>query len=274
MDRDTLLREVEKVREVVYDYDARFSRPQMLENLRDLLKNAEKIGGAPATERDLLLMIGLIESKGGTPQDVTEALSRALKITAEPPLTEERLARTHVLLGDNFKDAGEYARAAEHYAASIGHMAKSREFTEDNRLGIGQDLGYVLNEAQKYQAALDNNIAVLSGGEKLHGTESPLLRSVITNIAQNLHALDRKAEAEPYLLRALALARADEREWNEQDLMFQLGVLAFELGDNEKARRFMQDRLAFVKRINREDLIEAATEDLEVLEDKIKTGRK
>lgn len=270
--REDLLARIEILRAMVYDPDARFSRSQTLSDLRVLAKDAEVRGDAPEALRSALLMIGLIESKGGDPKEVIAALSRALAITGTTPLPPERLARTHHMLADHLKDTKDFAGAATHFRHAIKFMTVAPVFTEDHRLGAGQDLGYVLHEAKRYQEALDNNLMVLAGGERVHGATSPLLRSVITNIAQNLHALNRKAEAEPYLLRALALARAEGKMWNEQDLLFQLGVLAFETGRNDEALRHMRERLRLVTSHKRKDLMLDATEDLKILEDKIRLG--
>jgi tetratricopeptide (TPR) repeat protein len=272
--REQLVSEVAKMRAIVYDANARFSRSAMLADLRRLLAAATQRTDSHDAERDLLLMIGLVESKGGEPKEVIAAFERALPIVAEPALSDERLARTHVMLADHLKDQKDYARAADHYRHGIAHMGKSAAFTEDQRLGIGQHMGYVLHEAGRYQDALDTNRTILAAGEKLHGATSPVLRTVVTNIAQNLHALGRKSEAEPYLQRALMLARAEGSVWNEQDLLFQHGVLAFELGDHAAARRHMLERLAVIKRAKRDDLVAGATEDLRILDEKITRGRK
>jgi tetratricopeptide (TPR) repeat protein len=271
--KEDLIARLEAMRAKVYDRNAQFSRSQALAELRILATDAEARGTLPDALRDILLMIGLVESKSGDPREVISALRRALAVPGTTPLPADRLARTHHMLAEHLKDARDHAAAAAHYREAAAHMMGQPAFTEDQRLGTLQDLGYVLHEAKRYQDALDNNLNVLAGGEHIHGADSPLLRSVITNIAQNLHALDRKPEAEPYLVRALALARAEGKVWNEQDLLFQLGVLAFETGRNGDARRHMTERIDVIKRNNRKDLLGDATEDLRALEDKIKTGR-
>jgi tetratricopeptide (TPR) repeat protein len=253
----------------IYDPSITFSRSQKLAELQMLVEYAKVRGNTVDAVRDSFLMIGLIESKGGETKDVVAACREAFAIKDASPLPDERSARAHHMCADHLKDLEEYEEAATHYRLGIQSMKLAPVFTEDQRLGSGQDLGYVLHEAGKYQEALENNLEVLSGGERLHGRENPLLRSLVTNIAQNLHSLERKTDAGPYLLRALAMARADKKVWHEQDLLFQLGVLAHELGDNEAARRHMKERIDVIKKHKRHELLADATEDLKILEDRI-----
>jgi tetratricopeptide (TPR) repeat protein len=264
---------VEALKAEIYDPDTIFSRSQKLAELRTLVEHAKSRADASDALRDSLLMIGLVESKGGETENVVKACREAFAVEGASPLPAERSARAHHMFADHLKDLGEYAEAAMHYRLGIESMKLAPVFTEDQRLGSGQDLGYVLHEAGKYQEALDNNIEVLSGGERLHGQDNPLLRSVVTNIAQNLHSLGRKSEAEPYLRRALAMARAAGEVWHEQDLLFQLGVLAYETGDNDAARRHMKERIDVIKKHDRSDLLDSATEDLKILEEKNSKGQ-
>lgn len=264
---------VAALRAEIYDPKALFSRSQKLTELRILVDYAKSRGNAADALRDSLLMIGLIESKGGEAKDVVAACREAFALTQASPLPHERNARAHHMCAEHLRDLGEYAEAATHYQMGIRSMKLDQAFTEDHRLGSGQDLGYVLHEAGRYQDALDNNVVVLSGGEKLHGQDNPLLRSVITNIAQNLHALGRKTEAEPYLKRALAMARAAGEVWHEQDLLFQLGVLAHELGDSTAARQHMNERIDVIKKHDRSDLLDDATDDLKILDEKVSKSR-
>jgi tetratricopeptide (TPR) repeat protein len=264
---------VEALKAEIYDPDTIFSRSQKLAELRTLVEHAKSRADASDALRDSLLMIGLVESKGGETENVVKACREAFAVEGASPLPAERSARAHHMFADHLKDLVEYAEAAMHYRLGIESMKLAPVFTEDQRLGSGQDLGYVLHEAGKYQEALDNNIEVLSGGERLHGQDNPLLRSVVTNIAQNLHSLGRKSEAEPYLRRALAMARAAGEVWHEQDLLFQLGVLAYETGDNDAARRHMKERIDVIKKHDRSDLLDSATEDLKILEEKNSKGQ-
>ncbi|MEQ1650183.1 MAG: tetratricopeptide repeat protein, partial [Hyphomicrobiaceae bacterium] len=182
---------------------------------------------------------------------VVAALQAALDIKTSPLLSAERLARSYHLLAEHLQIREDFSAAAENYRIAVRHMAETPAFNEDQRLGTEQELGLVLHEAGRFQEALDNNLRVLAGGERIHGAKNPLLRSLVTNIAQNLHALGRKLEAEPYLVRALAMARLEGKDWNEQDLLFQLGVLAFETDRNDDARRFMKERIAILKKTDR-----------------------
>jgi tetratricopeptide (TPR) repeat protein len=266
--------QVAKLKKLVYDPNSLFSASTIVAQLRDLEAVARIRGDRAADLRDCLLMIGNIEKKMGKDEDALEAYKRGLAIDAEPPLPAHRAAVDNWHLAELLSDAKEYPAAANHYREAARRAKGVDTITEDQRLGIRQQLGYVLHESKRYAEALEVNLALLPDGEQLHGNDSELLRGLITNIAQNLHALDRKSEADPYLVRAIALVKASGKIWNEQDLLFQRGVLAFELGRHDDARRLMRERLDLVVKNNRKDLIERAREDLTTLEDKIRRGVK
>jgi tetratricopeptide (TPR) repeat protein len=266
---DDLNARVAALKAEIYDPSVIFSRSAKLAELRMLVEDGKSRDNAKDAVRDSLLMIALVESKGGETKDVVAACREAFAIEGATPLPDERHARARHMCAEHLKDIGAFTEAATNYQLGIKSMKAAPVFTEDQRLGSGQDLGYVLHEAGDFQAALDNNLEVLAGGEKLHGRENPLLRSVVTNIAQNLHAMGRKPEAEPYLVRALAMARAEDELWYEQDLLFQLGVLAHETGNNDAARKHMQERIALLKSKDRPDLLEDAVADMQILDEKI-----
>ncbi|NOU05672.1 MAG: tetratricopeptide repeat protein, partial [Hyphomicrobiaceae bacterium] len=216
--KDELIARVKAMRAKVYDRNAVFSRSEIPAELHALTADA-KTRGIEDAQRDSLLMIGLVESKGGDAEDVVAALQAALDIKTSPLLSAERLARSYNLLAEHLQIREDFSAAAENYRIAVRHMAETPAFNEDQRLGTEQELGLVLHEAGRFQEELDNNLRVLAGGERIHGAKNPLLRSLVTNIAQNIHALGRKLEAEPYLVRALAMARLEGKDWNEQDLL-------------------------------------------------------
>jgi tetratricopeptide (TPR) repeat protein len=271
---DDLRRQVATLKALVYDPDARFSASVILAQLRDLATFASKRTDSTADLRDTHLMIGNIEKKVGSDLTARDAYQRGLSIDASPPLPPHRAAVDHWHLAELLADAKDYAASAKHYRHAMQHAAGVSTITEDQRLGIRQQLGFVLHESNRFSEALEINLALLPEGEALHGKDSDLLRGLITNIAQNLHALGRKDEADPYLARAIALAQAAGKVWNEQKLLFQRGVLAFERDRHDDARRFMRERIALVTQHNRKDLIASAREDLAILEDKIRRGVK
>jgi tetratricopeptide (TPR) repeat protein len=271
---DDLRRQVATLKVLVYDPAARFSASVILAQLRDLAMFAKARTDSAADLRDATLMIANIEKKVGKDTDARAAYEQGLTIDATPPLSAHRAAVDHWHLAELLSDAKEYPASAKHYRIATERAEGVPTLTEDQRLGIRQQLGFVLHEANRFSEALETNLPLLSDGEKLHGRDSDLLRGLITNIAQNLHALGRKAEAEPYLVRAIALAKASGKVWNEQNLLFQRGVLAFELGRSDDARRLMRERIDLVVKNNRKDLIESAREDFAILEDKIGRGVK
>ncbi len=266
--------QVARLKTLVYDPNARFSASVIVAQLRDLAAFATKQSNDTAERRDVYLMIGNIEKKAGKDQDSMDAYKRGLSMVVSPPLPGHRAAVDNWQFAELLSDAKDFTTSAKHYRLATQHAAGVATITEDQRLGIRQQLGYVLHEAKRYAEALEVNLPLLAEGERLHGSDSDNLRGLITNIAQNLHALGRKAEADPYLQRAIVLARGSGKVWNEQLLLFQRGVLAFELGRHDEARRFMRERIDLVVKNNRKDLIEPARDDLAILEDKIRRGVK
>jgi tetratricopeptide (TPR) repeat protein len=269
-----LRRQVTKLKTLVYDPATRFSASVILAQLRDLADFATNRTDTAADLRDTYLLIGNIEKKVGKDSDARAAYERGLAIDTLPPLPAHRAAVANWDLAELLSDAKEFPASAKHYRLAMQHAAGVATINEDQRLGIRQQLGYVLHEAKRFSEALEINLALLPEGEALHGKNSDLLRGLITNIAQNLHALGRKGDADPYLVRALALAKSAGKVWNEQDLLFQLGVLAFERGRHDDARRLMRERIDLVVPSNRKDLIVSTREDLAILEDKIRRGVK
>ena len=271
---DDLSRQVTKLKTLVYDPHARFSASVILAQLRDLQTFASNRSDSAAGLRDTYLMIGNIEKKVGKDSYARAAYEQGLAIDTQPALPPHRAAVANWDLAELLSDAKVYPASAKYYRLAMQHAAGVSTITEDQRLGIRQQLGFVLHEADRFSEALEINLALLPEGEALHGRDSDLLRGIITNIAQNLHALGRKDEADPYLARAIALAKSAGKVWNEQGLLFQRGVLAFERGRHDDARRFMRERIALVMRHNRKDLNVSAREDLTILEDKILRGAK
>lgn len=269
----TLATRVIRLHQLVHDTNACFSRSVTLTELEELEQLATK-SGAPELLRDILLMIGVVEGKGGDPTHGASAIKRALTIPGIPTLPARNLVQSHFQCATFLADLGDYSAAADQYLDAIRFMTNAPEFSEDERLGTAQQQAFALHEGMRYGEALNVNVKVLSGGEHLHGPDSPLLTTVLINIAQNLHAMQRGSEAEPYLERALLLARRKQDLAQEQDLLFQLGVLAFELGRPDHARQRMRERIGLLRANDQPDLLELALEDLEHLENQLRTGPK
>lgn len=138
-------------------------------------------------------------------------------------------------------------------------------YSDDQRAGVRQKQAFELHEAERYEEAYVLNLDVLARGEKIYGKSHPNLTTVLTNLAQNLHAMGRRQEAEPYLVRVLAIAEAENDIEIVQDLLFQRGVLAYELGRKEDAKSFMQARIERLRAAGEETRLATAEEDYEEL---------
>jgi tetratricopeptide (TPR) repeat protein len=86
---------------------------------------------------------------------------------------------------------------------------------------------------------------------------------VLINTAQNLYALGRLPEAERYLQRCLGLARAREDAEREQDLLYQLAVLAGEQGRPTEARVYLTERIKRLEKVGTPERLKAARRALD-----------
>ena len=140
-------------------------------------------------------------------------------------------------------NSASHALSAEQYGKAALLADVYSGYSDDQRAGVREKQAFQLHEAKRYEEALALNQDVLSRGERLFGKSHPKLKTVLTNLAQNLHAMGRKQEAEPYLIRVLEIAEAEDDLETIQDMLFQRGVLAYELGRMDDAKSFMQSRI-------------------------------
>ena len=161
--------------------------------------------------------------------------------------------------------------AIPNFRIAAALAATDRDTGDDQRLGIRERLGYCLHETKLFAEALSLNQEVLAGGTRLFGDESPKLVTVLTNLAQNHYELGDKAAARPMLERALRIALADGDGAKAEDLLFQLGVLAFETGRRSEALAFMNRRLASARAAGDEARIAAAEADLAELRRRLRS---
>src|SRR5262249_19331416 len=109
--------------------------------------------------------------------------------------------------------------------------------------GVRQSLGRCLHEIGAYDEALEVNRSIAADAEATLGAEDARLTGVLNNLAQNEYMLGNPAAAEAYLQPRLQLSRDARKLAIELDTLFQLGVLAFEQGRIDEARRVMAERL-------------------------------
>ncbi len=129
-------------------------------------------------------------------------------------------------------------------------------------LGLYEQHGYLLHELGRYQEALAANQRTLATARTLiPRDERHRLQGVLTNIAQNHHALGQLSEAEPFLLERLKLVQARDDDERVLDTYFQLTVLAHERGQAKQADAWLARHEAHTKAMDDEDAI-ADSKDL------------
>jgi tetratricopeptide (TPR) repeat protein len=164
---------------------------------------------------------------------------------------------------------GDWTTAINFYSKAAPLFDASSEYSADQRLGLRERLAYCLHEAGRYAEALAMNKQVLAGGEKLFGNESVKLFTVLTNLAQNAHALGDPDMARSSLERMLALATKHNVPEQADTALFQLGVLSFEQGRHKEAETLMKRRLDLTEKSGDARRIADAKEDLEILYEKM-----
>lgn len=258
----------------IEDENVQFSGTDAMAELKILRDYAGKRKDLIGERRQILSMSGRVTSKSAILpyEDGLDALAELVTLTDGD---DRPLARQ---IGDRYLYAellGAYATipgnsashvlSAEQYGKAA-RMADTYEgYSDDQRAGMRQKQAYELHEAKRYEEAYRLNLDVLVRGEKIYGQSHPNLTTVLTNLAQNLHAMGRKQEAEPYLVRVLAIAEAANDLETVQDLLFQRGVLAYELGRNDDAKSFMKTRIEHLRAAGDDGRLATAQEDYEEL---------
>jgi len=219
---------------------------------------------------ELSYLRGFVLYKAGRPRDSLPQSLEALQIDEGTPFLQDR-ERTRLIYDIAFQaeDIGNWELAISYYRKAVPLFDTSAEYSEDQRLGLRERLAYCLHEASSYSEALAMNRYVLTGAEKLFGPDSSKLFTVLTNLAQNAHALNDMSAARGFLERMLDLAMTHKR-WDQIDTaLFQLGVLAFEDGRFQEAEVFMKRRLKMAEEGGDAHRIADAKEDLAILLERI-----
>lgn len=245
-----------------------FSGSAMLRKLRALLPAARRAGGEDGPESAVLhACLALLQGKRGETAEQIRHGELALRLgRATGAIAADGIVRLHHGLCRACEDAGDLERMAVHAAAAVEAAAGDPSLTASQRLGLRQRLGYCLHLAGRPAEALAANRALLADAEAAFGAGDARMVPLLTNLAQNEHALSRPAEAAAWLERALALATAAGDDATAFDLEFQLGVLAHETGDPAAARRRLEACAATAERADDDGLRERAAGLLAELE--------
>lgn len=140
---------------------------------------------------------------------------------------------------------------ADYPLASLGDLPAALPSAEDARPTRGQVLalyereGYLLHELERYDDALATNLRTLPAARALlPEAEQYRLQGLLTNIAQNHHALGQLAQAEAPLLERLKWVRSQSDDERVLDTYFQLMVLAHERGQAQQADAWLARHVA------------------------------
>jgi tetratricopeptide (TPR) repeat protein len=260
----TQLREgVAAMRALVHGGSARFGAPQVVADLQRLMHGARARADAQAELREILILMGVVECQRGELAKARDLLRAGLDIAAAEPADQNQLARDHYFLAGVAGDMRDFQTAAEHFGKSAELARTAPGFETTQRLGIREKHAFALHEAKRFAEAYAVNYALLEDAERHFGADDHRLGTVLINAAQNLYALGRLPEAERLLQRCLGVARAREDVEREQDLLYQLAVLAGEQGRPAAARAHLIERIKNLEKAGTAERLEAARRGLE-----------
>jgi len=235
----------------------------VIADLQQRLDGARARSGGGPELRQILILMGMAECRRGEPAKARDLLREGLGIAPPEPVELSQLARDHYFLAGVASDLKDFPTAAEHYGKAAEFAATAPGFDANQRLGIRERHAFALHETKRFADAYEANVALLADAEQHFGADDHHLSTVLVNTAQNLYALGRLAEAERYLQRCLALARAREDLEREQDLLYQLAVVCGEQGRPPDARAHLAERVQILEKIGQPRRLEAARRALE-----------
>jgi tetratricopeptide (TPR) repeat protein len=262
------------VHATVLDPGGAFSYSETYPKLEAIERLARRIGADSPERARVLDLMSLVRFKHG---DYSEALQLGDACLALKSASAIAPA-DHILLIHRVATSAEnmerYDVAASRYRTVLDFdaSAKGSLLTDAQRLGVRENIGFVLHEDKQYAQAVASNRATLAEAERIFGPADGRLTTVLTNLAQNEYELGQFAQAEATLQRSLGIARAAGKDEVAEEMLFQLGVLAFERGDTEGARSRMKERLQAATDAHDEERIANAREAASELERRIATG--
>lgn len=260
----TGLRErIAELRSLLRDPGVQLDAPGLIAELDDLTLRARGRPDARPELRQLLIVMGMVEFKRGQLPKARDLLIDGLAMAPGADADPNQLTRDHYLLASVAIDLKNLQTAAEHYGKAAEFSEAAAEFDLNQRLGIRERHAFALHEAGRFADAYTVNQALLADGERLFGPDDHRLSTALINAAQNLYALRKLKEAESHLQRALGMAQAQSDIEREQDLLYQLAVLASEQGQAAKARAYLAERVARLEQRGSSKLMEAARRSLE-----------
>jgi tetratricopeptide (TPR) repeat protein len=254
-------RRLAEQRSIAYAEDTTFSGSAVFAALAEIEQLGRQIDENSRERAEVLALMSEVQRRRHEWEEAISLAQQSLAIQQRSgALSEPQLFDLHYAIADGAQATGDFDTAVSHYRQAVGLMATKPGLTEAQRLGVRQSLGRCLHEIAAYDEALSVNRSIVADAEREFGAEDARLTGVLNNLAQNEYKLGNFAAGEGYLHRRLQLSRDAKKLDIELDTLFQLGVLAFEQGHVDKARRFMVERLEIARaRGNRFD-VKAAEE--------------
>jgi tetratricopeptide (TPR) repeat protein len=253
---------IAEIRALLQDPHASIDAAALIAELEPLAVRARDRPDSRPELRQLLICLGMLEYRRGDRLKARGLLIDGIALdpgAADP----HQLVRDHYFLAGVASDLRNFQIAAEHYGKAAEFSAAATDFDLNQRLGIRERQAFALHEAGRFLEAYEANRSLLEEGEGRFGAEDPRLGTVIVNTAQNLYGLRKLPEAESHLQRALRLVQAGGEIEREQELLYQLAVLAAEQGKVEAARGHLAQRVTRLERGGPSRLLEAARRTLE-----------
>lgn len=266
----TLMR-LREMRELVLDPKRVFSISRTLAELDEIEPRIAGTGPDSPERGELNYLRGFIHYRAKRPEQSIPPSLEAIRIEEAAPFlpAPERLKFVYNV-ATQAEGLGRWPLAIEHFRKALALFPTDPTATEDQRLGTMERLAFCLHEARRPAEAKTVNEQVLAGAERIHGTESEKLLTVLNNLAQNAYDLGDKEAARPLLERRLAIALKRGVDEKAEDSLFQLGVLAFETGRRGEAEALMKRRLAMAEASRDRSRIAAAKRDLDELYDRLR----
>lgn len=251
---------LDKWETIVLDPSAKFSASEARSEIKTLLKEYS----TPSKERNRAMFLAYIVELKTQNLDLAidygvECHKLQLKFNALVALEHFNLCYQ---VGNAAASIQDFDTAAEFLGLAYEKRTARPNLSDDQILGIQEKWAHALHEVNDFKKALEVNLRVLTGGEKLFGEHSENLYAVINNIAQNYYMLKDMEKAEQFLQKALVLTQNIGDQAKEYDTVFQLGVLCSENDRHDEAIDHFKYQIEIAEDMEDEDLIDQAKSNL------------
>ncbi|MEP3277205.1 MAG: tetratricopeptide repeat protein [Stappiaceae bacterium] len=267
---ENTLSRLEEIHRIVLDPEEVFSASETLAELDELGAILSEEERESKAHGELAYLRGFIFSRTGEAEQSVLQTQEALRIDGINRFLTTR-ERSYALynLAGQAEEIEEWTIAIEAFQQAIPLFDQDPDLDEGGKIGLRERLGFTLHEAGRYEKALDVNKEALERGIAFGGKDNAKLNNTLTNLAQNAYELGDLETARLYLDRRLSIALKNSDDDNVDDSLFQLGVLSFEQGQTQEARQFMEQRVSLAEKTGDDMLISDAKEDLRILLEKL-----